>query len=173
MQWTYNDKLPVDFAAESRVWIYQSSRAFTLEESMQIDNLLKQFAGSWLSHGAKVKGYAQLFFGQFVVILADEAATGVSGCSTDSSVRLIKQIEQQFSVNMFDRQSLAFVIDDAVQLISLPQVQQALDNNRISADTIYFNNLVQTKAELETKWLILLKESWLSKRITLKSIAKS
>ena len=170
MQWIYTDKLPVDFAAESRVWVYQSSRAFTPEESMQVNNLLKQFAGSWLSHGAKVKAYGQLFFGQFVVLMADEAATGVSGCSTDSSVRLIKQIEQQFSVNMFDRQLLAFVINDAVQLVPLPQVQQALDTNTISADTTYFNNLVQTKSELETKWLIPIKESWLSKRIP---IAKS
>jgi hypothetical protein len=35
--------------------------------------------------------------------MADETATGVSGCSTDSSVRLIKEIEKIFGVNMFDR----------------------------------------------------------------------
>jgi hypothetical protein len=55
----------------------------------------------------KRAGY--LFFGQFIILMADEKATGVSGCSTDSSVRLIKDIEQRFGVNMFDRTTLAFV----------------------------------------------------------------
>ncbi len=43
--------------------------------------------------------------------MADETASGVSGCSTDSSVHLIKQIEQQTEIRLFDRLNLAFHID--------------------------------------------------------------
>ena len=165
MNWNYHDQLPVDFAAESRVWIYQSSRVFSTQEAIQVESLLKQFAGNWQSHGAPVKGYGHLFFGQFIVLMADEAATGVSGCSTDSSVRLIKQIEQNFGVSMFDRQALAFVVNDAVQLIPLSQVQDSLNKEVLTTDSVYFNNVVQTKGELEAKWMIPLKESWLAKRV--------
>ena len=136
-----------------------------MEEAMQVENGLKQFADSWLSHGAKVKGFAGLFFNRFVVIMADEEATGVSGCSTDSSVRVIKQIEQQFNVHMFDRQALAFAVNDSIRVIPLAQLQSAVYDNTITYETLYFNNLVQTKAELDTKWLIPLKESWLAKRV--------
>ncbi len=52
-------------------------------------------SGSWNSHGDPVKGYANLFFGQFIILMADETASMVSGCSTDSSVRLIKAIETE------------------------------------------------------------------------------
>jgi len=38
-----------------------------------------------------VKGAAYLFFGQFIILMADERVSGISGCSTDSSVRLIKK----------------------------------------------------------------------------------
>lgn len=48
------------------------------------------------------------FLASSLYLLADETATeGVSGCSTDSSVRLIKDMEQRFAVNMFDRTTLA------------------------------------------------------------------
>jgi hypothetical protein len=163
----YIELIPANFAADSRVWVYQSSRLFMMSEALHIEDLLNNFAANWQSHGAPVKGYANLFFGQFIVLMADERATGVSGCSTDSSVRLIKQIEELFKVNMFDRTTLAFLVKDKVQMLPLAQLQYAINNNFITQDTIYFNNLVQTKEELENKWLISVKDSWLAKRVTL------
>ena len=138
-----------------------------MSEALHVEDLLNNFAANWQSHGAPVKGYGNLFYGQFIVLMADERATGVSGCSTDSSVRLIKQIEQLFKVNMFDRQMLSFMVKDKVQMLPLSQLQYAINNNFISPDTLYFNNLVQNKEELENKWLIPVKDSWLAKRVTL------
>ena len=161
----YKHLLPADFAADSRVWVYQSSRLFSLGEALQIEDLLNHFVENWKSHGTPVKGFGTLFFGQFIILMADERATGVSGCSTDSSVRLIKEIEQLYKVSMFDRQNLAFIIKDKIELLPLGQLQYAFDNGFVKADTIYINNLVQTKEELENNWLIPVKESWLAKRI--------
>src|SRR5678816_2823860 len=89
MNFEYKHLLDEDFDPGSRVWIYQSSRLFTVSEALQIEEMINQFAQNWLSHGIPVKGAAHLFFGQFVVLIADESATGVSGCSTDSSVRSV------------------------------------------------------------------------------------
>ena len=165
MNWSYKDLLPQDFSAGSRVWIYQSSRVFTMSEALEIEDMLQQFVDGWKSHGVPVKGYANLLFGQFIVLMADEEATGVSGCSTDSSVRLIKNIEQTFQVNMFDRLALAFVIKDKVQLVPMPQLTYAAENSFITPETLYFNNLVQNKQELETGWIVPVKESWLAKKL--------
>lgn len=167
MNLSYKQLLPADFAPGSRVWVYQSSRLFAMGEALQIEELLEHFVKNWKSHGDEVKGAAYLFFGQFIILVADEKATGVSGCSTDSSVRLIKEIEKLYKVNLFDRQSLAFVIKDKIQLLPLLQLNYAVENNFITADTLYFNNTVLTKEELENKWLIPVKESWLSKRLPL------
>ena len=166
MNLNYHEAIPTDFSDSSRVWIYQSNRLFNTHEALQIKGMLEQFVLSWKSHGETVKGYATLLFGHFIILMADETSTGVSGCSTDSSVRLIKDIEQRFGVNMFDRTTLAFVVKDKVQLLPLSQLQYAFDNRFIDSHTLYFNNLVQTKAELENKWLVPIKDSWLSKRIT-------
>lgn len=161
----YTHLLPEDFSPDSKVWIYQSNRLFTLSEALHIEDLLKNFYVRWESHGAPVKGHADLIFGQFIIIMADETATGVSGCSTDGSVRLIKEIEKTFNVTMFDRLLMAFIVKEKIQLIPLPQLNYALENDFINADTLYFNNLVQTKEELEKNWLVPIKESWLASRI--------
>ena len=168
MNLEYKSLLDEKFSSDSRVWVYQGSRLFTLHEALTIEAMLNDFTGKWLSHGVQVKGAAYLFFGQFIVLMADEKATGVSGCSTDSSVRLIKDIEQRFGVNMFDRTTLAFVIKDKIQLLPLSQLQYAFGNGFIDSDTLYFNNVVQTKEELENNWIVPIKNSWLFSRIKLK-----
>lgn len=167
----HTDLIPAEFAADSRVWIYQSPRLFFLSEALIIEEMLENFVRDWKSHGVPVKGYANLFYGQFIVLMADETATGVSGCSTDSSVRLIKEIEQRFDISLFDRLLLAFRVKDKVQMVPVPQVPYALENGLIGPDTLYFNNTVATKAGLESRWLIPLKDSWLASRY-LKPAAK-
>ena len=167
MNFEYRHLLPTDFHKSSRVWIYQSSRFFMMNEALTIEEMMEDFIINWKTHGEVVKGYANMFFGQFIIIMADESLPGISGCSTDSSVRLIKSIEEKFKVDMFNRQNLAFVLNEKVQLLPLSQINYAFENDFINKDTIYFNNIVQTKEELEAKWMIPVKESWLSKKLAM------
>ncbi|HEY4208806.1 MAG TPA: hypothetical protein VGM31_18390 [Puia sp.] len=164
MDTDYKELLPADFAGSSRVWIYQSPRLFMLSEALQIEEMLETFVKEWHSHGTPVKGHANLLYGQFIVLMADESASGVSGCSTDSSVRLIKEIEKTFSTPLFDRLNLAFFIKEKVQMVPLAQLPYALENGFADENTLYFNNTVLTKEEMETKWIIPLKSSWLASR---------
>jgi len=170
MKLDYKSLIDQNLHADSRVWIYQANRIFSLNEALAIEVILNDFADQWKSHGVPVKGAAYLFFGQFIILIADETATGVSGCSTDSSVRMIKDIEKQFGVNLFDRTTLAFVVEDKVQLLPMTQLQYAVDNGFISGNTSYFNNLVQTKEELESRWILPLKDSWIAARIILPGV---
>jgi hypothetical protein len=134
-------------------------------EIFELEPLLEDFVANWKSHGAKVKGYATVLYGQFILIMADETATTVGGCSTDSSVHVIKAIEQMTGVQMFNRTLLAFYIKDAVQTIPQAQLKYALENGLLSMDTLYFNNLVHTKATLEKDWLQPISKSWLAQTI--------
>lgn len=157
--------IPTEFDDNSRVWVYQCNRQFDVAESLQIEDILQEFCKEWNSHGSSVKGYANLFFGHFIIIMADESMTKVGGCSTDSSVRLIKNIEKEFNVDLTDRLKLAFIINERIQLLSLEEINLALEDTYISGSTMYFNNTILTKKDLLTKWIIPLRESWLAKRI--------
>ena len=161
----YKKLLPDNFHAESRVWIYQCERSFNEIETTQINELLQEFTTNWTSHGAKVKGFGQVFFNQFIVLMADETASEVSGCSTDSSVRVIKNIEETYQVSLFNRQLLGFLINEKIELIPLQEIQKSFESKLINAETLYFNNIFLHKKELEESWIIPLKNSWLRNKI--------
>jgi hypothetical protein len=173
MEFNYREVLPSEFDGSSRVWIYQSNRLFTRQETFQINDMLNSFTASWNSHGIPVKGFANLFYGHFIVLMADERASQVSGCSTDSSVHLIREIEKLFSVGLFDRQLLAFYIRDNVQLLPLKQLASGFARGMIYPESLYFNNTVLTKKELENNWIIPVKESWLASRIPISGSVES
>jgi hypothetical protein len=59
----YQHLLPEDFSPESRVWIYQSSRLFSLSEALEIEERLADFARPGLHTALVSKGYGNFFSG--------------------------------------------------------------------------------------------------------------
>lgn len=157
--------IPKDFADNSKVWVYQSNRPFVAHEVKEIQEQLLQFYTQWNAHGEPVKGWAQLLFDHFIVLMADETQTKVSGCSIDSSVRIIKSIERQYEVTLFDRLSITFLVKGKAEVLPINQVQFAIDKGYINGETYIFNNIVTTKKELLQNWLQPLKYSWLAQRV--------
>lgn len=161
----FQDMIPEDFDNNSRVWVYQSNRPFTISEALEIEELLEDFCKVWNSHGSEVKSYANLFFGNFIIIMADETNIKVGGCSTDSSIRFIKKIEADYNVKLLNRQMLAFIVKENIRLIPLSKVNSSIEEDIITPDTLYFNNTILTKKELLKNWIIPVKDSWLAQRI--------
>ncbi|MEJ7912011.1 MAG: hypothetical protein WKF70_02565 [Chitinophagaceae bacterium] len=165
MNLDFEHLLPQDFASESRVWIYQSSRLLSISEALGVEDALVTFCNSWRSHGNSVKAHGNLFFGQFIVLLADETGAGVSGCSTDSSVQFVKTLGEKLGVDFFNRTTLAFLVKDKIQVLPLSQLSYAFENGFIDAETKYFNNLVGTREDLINNWIIPVRSSWLASKL--------
>ena len=165
MNLQFKHLLPQDFSPESRVWIYQSSRQFSISEALQLEESIDSFCQAWMSHGDKVKAYGNLFFGRFIVLMADESAATVGGCSTDSSVRFIKDTSAKYNVDLLNRTDLAFIKNEKIEILPLTQLSYGFEHGFISEDTLFFNNLVVTKKEMEEKWIVPVRDSWLAKKL--------
>lgn len=161
----FQDLIPAEFDDNSRVWVYQSNRQFSINEAVQIEEQLENFTKEWNSHGSLLKAYANLFFGQFIVMMVDESQVKIGGCSTDASLQFIKNLEQDYNIQLLDRQLLAFIINGRIQLIPLSIVNSSIESDSVTADTLYFNNTILTKKQLLNNWIIPVKESWLAQRI--------
>lgn len=161
----FQDLIPADFDDNSRVWVYQSNRQFSINEAVQIEEQLENFSKEWNSHGSLLKSYANLFFGQFIVVMVDESHVKVGGCSTDASLRFIKNLEDDYNIQLLDRQLLAFIVKEKIQLIPLSIVNSSIESDTVTADTLYFNNTILTKKQLLSNWIIPVRDSWLAQRI--------
>jgi hypothetical protein len=152
------DNLP----ARARVWIYQASRPLTEKELMGLLPRLAAFAEEWTSHGQQLVASAQFLHRQFLVIGLDEAAAGASGCSIDASVRFVREMEQTLGVGLLEKSQMAFLTDGELRLLTRRELRAAVAGGQIGPDTLYFNNTVTTKAELDDHWPTPAGQTWLS-----------
>ncbi|WCT13234.1 ABC transporter ATPase [Mucilaginibacter jinjuensis] len=150
----------MQFSENSRVWIYQADRKLSEAETQQLQQQLNSFTQSWTAHNNALKAGAEIRYNRFIVLVVDESQAGASGCSIDKSVNFMKQVEQHYNINLFDRFNLAY--RDGADVLSAPRAQfeDLIKQGSINQDTVVFNNLVQTLAELDTKWEVPFKNSW-------------
>jgi hypothetical protein len=158
--------VPFDSLGDSaRVWIYQAGRKFTEAEKNTISDQLSTFTHQWVAHGNPLKTSFKIFHDQFIVLAADENFEQASGCSIDGAVRTMQQIDSQFGLNLFDRTQVAF-LKDSIIVIRQHELLKSLEEGVWKHDTLTFNNVLNTKVELFTKWTIPANQTWIKRYLT-------
>jgi hypothetical protein len=150
----------MQFSENSRVWVYQADRKLTDREVQQIQIQLDNFTTGWTVHNNQLLAKAEIKYDRFLILIVDESQAGASGCSIDKSVNFMKQLEQQFNINLLDRFNLAY--REGNEVLSAPRhdFENMLKQGSINTNTIVFNNMVQNLKELQTKWEVPFKDSW-------------
>jgi hypothetical protein len=150
----------MEISKKARVWIYQSNRPLAVAEETGIKDLLHNFIQQWEAHGSKLTALAEIRYNRFIILAVDEEQAGATGCSIDKSVNLMKHIENEFSINLFDRFNIAYRDGANINSFGREDFEKLILDGKITEDTIVFNNLVQTVAEMETNWEVPFKNSW-------------
>lgn len=144
----------------SRIWIYQSNRTLNEQETQRASELVKDFVQRWTSHSEKVVADGAVVYNQFIVLVADETFVSLGGCSIDSSVKVMRQLEDQFGITLFDRLTVTYREGDAIKTASQSRFQELFEQGIVKEDTLVFNNLVPTLKDFHEKWETPLAKSW-------------
>jgi hypothetical protein len=144
----------------SRVWIYQSDREFTIIEIEFIASKAAEFINSWTRHGDNLKGSFTIKYNQFLVLAVDENFNNVSGCSIDSSVRFIQKLESELQLDLMDKMNISFKEGEDINLVKLNDFKRFAKEKKVTQETIVFNNMVNTKEDFENNWEIPARQSW-------------
>lgn len=147
---------------DSRVWVYQADQFITESSTEDLMSKLYDFTMSWSSHGAELDSYATIFHYLFLVLVADPHRLP-SGCSIDASVHVIEELGGQHNLNFMNRMEFAYLLEDNVHTIQSKDLAQAYKNGLINEETLFFDNLVNTKEALLDRWIVPLKDSWHTK----------
>nr|WP_314558531.1 ABC transporter ATPase [uncultured Capnocytophaga sp.] len=145
---------------DARVWVYQCNRSFTEEEQAQLNTQLQEFINRWKVHGKDLLSAFELRYNRFIVIGASPDAHGVGGCSLDTLARFIQELETQYNVTLLDRMNVSYRQGEYIAYKNLSDFKKMVKDKAVSAQTIVFNNLVNTKLEYEENWEVPLEESW-------------
>lgn len=144
----------------SRIWIYQANRELTNDEIAYITTNTTDFINQWTRHGEDLKGSFTVKYNYFLVLAVDESFNDVSGCSIDTSVRFIKELEQKLAIDLTDKMNVSFKDGERINIVKLSDFQGFVKKGNINKNTMVFNNMVNTKKDFENNWEVPAKDSW-------------
>ncbi len=152
-----------DLPDDSRVWLYQSERQFSENEKDLIIQKLSAFCQSWNTHGNSMPTSFEILDNQVILLAVDESGLGASGCSIDSSVRMLRDLENELGVNITDQGKVTFKSGSGkINVTSALGIKSKVTSGEIDSQTLVINPLVKSKKDLDSVW-ILAGNSWMNR----------
>lgn len=145
---------------DSRIWIYQTNKPLSEESLHFASQFLIKYCNEWVAHGQPLKASFHFEFNHFIILAVDETYNPTSGCSMDDSVRAIKHISSVTGADFFNRELVAFK-KETVFLVGVKELKQKLQDGIWDQTTLMFNNLISTKDQLTSQWIVPAGETWL------------
>ena len=145
---------------EARIWIYQSNRKLSEQEVADIHDILMQFVEQWAAHSTPLKASFEIKYERFIILAVDATYHAASGCSIDASVKMIQEIEQKYEIDLLDKMNVTFRTGEFIAHKPLIDFKKMAKSKAVNAQTIVFNNLVNTIEEFENYWEVPAEESW-------------
>lgn len=143
-----------------RVIIYPASRPFTAKESMVITEKIYDFLATWAAHGKPLSSSFKIERNQFIVVCVDEEIEAASGCSIDALGGIMRQIDEEFQLGLFDRMKASFLEEGQIKTMKLQDFRNGLKSGEISSDIEVFDFSKNTYIAFLSDFLLPLKRSW-------------
>lgn len=143
---------------EARVWVYPSSRKFYPQELDELEKKLIDFVENWKDDSGFKASY-QFLHNRFLVFLVSDDSQ-LTNADIDKKVAFILQLQQEYDIELLDRMNVCFKQGEYIQYKELKEFKKLLKNKSVSNTTIVFDNLLETKYELENYWEVPITESW-------------
>ena len=143
----------------SRVWIFQSLDFIDDRLVEVIKEKISLFLNGWKSHEKDFKSSFEIRHNTFIIVAADESNL-VSGCSIDSLVNFIKNLETSFDLQLLEKLHVKYIENGKIITKHLNQFKILCQNLGENENLIVFNNLVKDINELESNWKVDIRNSW-------------
>lgn len=145
-----------------KVWIYLSDKELNGEVLNSVLSRGKEFVENWKAHDVPLKATFEIIAHRFIVVKVDETQYNASGCSIDKLLRLVKQLETDFNLQLLNRLLVPIKNSNGVEVVHSSKIKELLNNKKINENTIVFNTASSNSVEF-AGWEQPLKDTWLKK----------
>lgn len=152
-----------DLPGHSKIWIYQSNRKLSDDEVSEITSATQEFIQNWAAHGTPLEASFIVKYNRFIILAINQDVQAATGCSIDSSVQFIQNLEQKYNIDLLDKMNVTYKTGEFIAFKTLIEFKQLAKSKSVSENTIVFNNLVNTIEEWQDYWEIPANESWHSR----------
>jgi hypothetical protein len=163
-------KCLADMPAHARIWVYKTPRDLGQAEQKLVRERGAAFTAGWAAHGAALDACVDVLHDRFVVIAVDEQQAAASGCSIDKSVGFIKSLEHDLNLMLTDRMFVVYEPassagrhEGRVRSVRMQELPVLIKEGSITPDTIVFDDLVSTVGELNERFRVPLRATWMER----------
>jgi hypothetical protein len=160
------DRMPDD----ARLWVFAAPHPLEPNQAEALLARVDGFLERWAAHGAPVLGARELRHGQFLLVAADERATGVSGCSIDTLFHALGEVEETLGTELRRTASLVLYRDagGAIRSVDRAGFRQLAAAGEVGEETVVFDNTVATVGDLRAgRWERPFRDAWHAKAFPL------
>ena len=72
----------------------------------------------------------------------------------------MKKKKKSLEVDMMNKMNISFKDGDHINIVKMSDFKEFTKSNKITSETIVFNNMISTIDELETQWEVSVNNSW-------------
>jgi hypothetical protein len=147
---------------DARLWIFGADRPLDSAEAQVLLEIVDSFVAGWAAHGAPVVGARDWRYDRFLLVAADERATGVSGCSTDTLFHALGAAEARLGVSLRDGSRVFWRdAEGTVRSASRPEFRALAAEGQVDGGTTVFDNTVPTVGDLRGgRWETAMADAW-------------
>jgi hypothetical protein len=136
-------------AGETRCWVFGSSKPISAGDPVLVGRL-NRFFSQWQSHGESVSGRWRILYERFLVVLREPEGAEVSGCSIDSMIGEVKQLETELGTSLLDSSRIFFRTESGkVESVGRQEFKALAATGRITRDTEVFDTTLTRLSDLE------------------------
>ena len=150
-----------ELTGDAKVYIYPSSKKLHPELLEQVTKEIDAFIIDWTATH-NITTAVEIKYQRFV-IFGIENDTPLTTLIIDELVTFILKLQTQFELELLDKVNVCFKQGEHVQYKEVKEFKKIIKNRGVNENTIVFDNLVNTKDELDHDWELPASETWHSR----------
>mgnify|MGYP000300305443 CR=1 FL=1 len=151
-----------EFHPDSKLWIYSCNRLFSEFETEEIAKKLTLFCSDWRSHGTPISASFSIVKNCMILLSVDAKGESASGCSIDSSMAVIKELENELKISLTNRLSIILEKDNQISFVLFHELLDQIKKKSMKEETKIYNNSIDQLKNL-SQWKQPIYNSWISK----------
>ncbi len=154
---SYNNISP-----KSKSWIYILSKNIDKNILLDLNAFLIKICKDWKSHGQTTKASYVISNNRFIILFAEDKNL-ISGCSIDKSNKELRKKLNQLKIDLLPNSKIGIFKEDKIEFFKKIDLINLIKNKKILLSQNMINTTINNKESFEKKWVLPLKNSWITK----------
>ena len=155
--------IPYDnISPKSKSWIYILSKNIDKNILLDLHTFLIKICEDWKSHDQITKASYVISNNRFIILFAEDNNL-ISGCSIDKSNKELRKKLNQLKIDLLPNSKIGIFKEDKIEFFKKIDLINLIKNKKILLSQNMINTTINNKESFEKKWVLPLKNSWITK----------